>query len=89
MFIRKAWEEKQVRDNTFLRNAVLNAVSNALRKKSAKFVELWKKTQQPADKELVQSHLDIIQETETNEGKSWVDVIYSRNNLARPVGKEE
>ena len=29
VFIRKAWEEKLVSDNTLMRNAVLNAVSNA------------------------------------------------------------
>lgn len=33
-FIRKAWEDKQVRESELMRNAVLNAVSNAMRKKA-------------------------------------------------------
>lgn len=84
IFIRKAWEEKTVRDTTFLRNAVLNAVSNALRKKSAKFQELWTKMQQPLDKELAKNHLALIQEVEETEGKSWVDLVYQENGLAKP-----
>ena len=88
LFIRKAWEDKLVRDNEFMRNAVLNAVSNAMRKKGSKFSELWKRKQQPANMEIVNAHMEIISISEEAEGKSWVDAIYKANNLIKPVRKE-
>ncbi|HEM9602860.1 TPA: hypothetical protein U4T39_002052 [Streptococcus agalactiae] len=87
-FIRKAWEDKQVRESELMRNAVLNAVSNAMRKKSAKFVDLWKRQQQPANMEIVNAHLEIVSISEETEGKSWVDAIYKANNLKTPKGEE-
>ncbi|HEN7389443.1 TPA: hypothetical protein U7J97_001177 [Streptococcus agalactiae] len=87
-FIRKAWEDKQVRESELMRNAVLNAVSNAMRKKSAKFVDLWKRQQQPANMKIVNAHLEIVSISEETEGKSWVDAIYKANNLKTPKGKE-
>lgn len=88
LFIRKAWEDKLVRDSEFMRNAALNAVSNAMRKKGSKFSELWKRKQQPANMEVVNAHLEIISISEEAEGKSWVDAIYKANNLIKPVRKE-
>ena len=82
-FIRKAWEEKLVSDNTLMRNAVLNAVSNALRKKNSRFRELWKKFGRPVDKEKVEDNLKIIQDIEAKEGKDWIDRIMKANGLKR------
>lgn len=82
-FIRKAWEEKLVSDNTLMRNAVLNAVSNALRKKNSRFRELWKKFGRPVDKEKVEDNLKIIQDIEAKEGKEWIDRIMKANGLKR------
>lgn len=82
-FIRKAYETKTVQETTLLRNAVLNAVSNALRKKNARFQKLWKKVQKPLDKEKARNDAEIIFETEEKEGKSWVDKIYEANGLRR------
>lgn len=82
-FIRKAWEEKLVSDNTLLRNAVINAVSNALRKKNSRFKELWKKNQQPVDKYKAEENLKIVHEIEEKEGKSWIDKIWKANGLKR------
>ncbi|AAM79921.1 TPA: hypothetical protein ACQNWS_000919 [Streptococcus pyogenes] len=83
-FIRKAWEDKQVRESELMRNAVLNAVSNAMRKKSAKFVDLWKRQQQPANMEIVEAHLEIINKNIADEGKYWVDLVYQANNMTKP-----
>lgn len=88
-FIMKAWEDKRVSESELIRNAVLNAVNNALRKKGSKFVDLWKRKQQPADMEIVNAHLEIIQKSEEKEGKSWVDMIYRANNLKKPQREEE
>lgn len=82
-FIRKAYETKTVQETSQLRNAVLNAVSNALRKKNARFQKLWKKVQKPLDKERARNDTEIIIETEEKEGKSWVDKIYEANGLRR------
>lgn len=88
-FIRKAHENKIVQENTLMRNAVLNAISNAMRKKSQKFIDLWKKSRKELDKDLASNNLQIITEVERKEGKSWVDKIYEANNLKKPNRKEE
>lgn len=84
MFIRKAFEEKIVRESTEMRNSVLNAVINALRKKNQKFVELWKKKQKPVNKGLVEKQIDIIMDIEERDGKNWVDAIYRANRMKKP-----
>ena len=73
-----------MREGELMRNAVLNAVSNAMRKKSVKFVDLWKRKQQPADMEIVEAHLEIINKNIADEGKSWVDLVYQANNMTKP-----
>lgn len=82
-FIYKAWEDKTVSESTVLRDAVLNAVSNALRKKNARFRKLWKKVQEPIDKELARENLNTVREIEEKEGKSWVDRILRANGIRR------
>lgn len=74
-FIIKAYETKTVNDSTFIRNAVLNAVNNAFRKKGKQFIELWKK-QQKYDEEEIENDLKIIKENEEKEGKGWIALIY-------------
>ena len=53
-----------VSDNTLMRNAVLNAVSNALRRKNARFRELWKKAARPIDKDQAAENIKIVKEIE-------------------------
>lgn len=86
-FIRKKWEEKTVSDSTLLRNAVLNAVSNALRKKNARFRDLWKRLSRPADKEKARDDIKAVLEIEEKEGKGWVDRVYKAAGLKRKGGK--
>lgn len=87
-FIRKAWEEKLVSDSTLMRNAVLNAVSNALRKKNSRFRELWKKLDRSIDKGVAEENVKIIQEIEEKEGKGWIDKVLQANGLKRRKGVE-
>lgn len=55
-----------------MRNAVLNAVSNALRKKGKRFIELWKKAPQKADMEIVKNDIDVIKRNAQKEGNDWI-----------------
>ncbi len=86
-FIYKAWEDKTVSDSTLIRDAVLNAVSNALRKKNSRFKKLWRKLQGKSDKEKAENDIQIVNEIEKMEGKGWVDRILSANGLKRKGGK--
>ncbi|MBU5594918.1 phenylalanine racemase [Amphibacillus sp. MSJ-3] len=84
MFIRKEYESKLVNDMTHIRNAVLNAVNNALRKKNKKFIELFKKKNEKVDLEYNLKAVDVITEIEERDGKSWVDKIYQASGLKKP-----
>ena len=88
LFISKAYEDHTVNFFTHLRNAVMNGVSNAMRKKSKKFIELFKKKQQKVDKEYNQNATAIVEELEARDGKGWVDVIYAANGLKRPKAQK-
>ena len=85
IFIRKAWEEKEVRESTFLRNAVMNAVSNAMRDKKQPFRELWTKKAKPVDFEVVEVNLMTIEESNQNDGFDWVAEIYKANGFNKPI----
>lgn len=81
-FIMKAWENKLVADTTHLRNAVANAVSNVMRKKGTRFVELWKKAPKAADVEVAKAQIALVEKLES-EDKSWIDKIYAANGMKR------
>ena len=86
-FIFKAWEDKTVSDSTVLRDAVLNAVANALRKKNSRFKKLWRKLQGKSDREKAKEDIQIVNEIEKKEGKDWIDRIFSANGMKRKGGK--
>jgi len=88
-FIYKAWENKIVSDTTHLRNAVLNAVSNALRKKGSKFRDLWQKKAKKVNQEMVDENLEIMKQVEEKEGKTWVEKLYKANGLSSLKIKKE
>ena len=77
-FIMKAYENKEVSWSTLVRDAVLNAVSNALRKKNKKFMKLWKKKAGRTDREVVQKNLQTIVNIEKKES-GWIQKIYEAN----------
>lgn len=83
-FIYKAWEDKIVSDTTHMRNAVMNAIANAMRKKGKKFIDLWKKRRKKADMAVVYENLKLVREVEEKEGKSWVEKIFKENGLKLP-----
>lgn len=86
-FIYKAWENKAVSDSTMFRDAALNAISNAFRKKNKRFIRLWKKKQKKANKDVIKENLHVIEEAEKKEGKGWVDLIYQTNGFTPPRRK--
>lgn len=85
LFIYKEYEHKFIDETTWLRNSVLNAISNALRKKSQKFIDLFpSKKKGRADLEYNQSSLENILEIEKKKGKGWVDKIYQKLGIKTP-----
>ena len=84
--IYKAYETRIVALSTVLRDAVMNAISNAQRKKGKRLQNLWKKKRQKADMESVAQNLDAVKEAEKNDGKDWVRRIYEKNGLKPPKG---
>ena len=75
-FIMRAWEDKTVRDTTYIRDAVLNAVVNGMRKKRQQFRKLWKKSgKMTADKKVdFKEKIKTIEEIEKKE-KGWIDKV--------------
>lgn len=82
-FIRKEYENKFISDTTWMRNAALNAISNANRKKNARFIDLFPKKLK-ADKEFNENAIQTILEMEEKNGKSWVDRVYKANGMKTP-----
>lgn len=85
-FIYKAYENKVVSWSTLVRDAVLNAVGNALRKKNKRFQKLWKKRAKSADRDLIIENTKTILEIEKKE-KGWIDLIYKANGIKRKGAK--
>jgi hypothetical protein len=65
----------------------LNAIENSQRKKSKKFIDLFKPRQKKVDKEFNENARSSILKTEEKEGKSWVDKLYAGINRIRPMKK--
>jgi hypothetical protein len=78
LFIQKEYETKFINDTTWTRNAVLNGVSNAMRKKGAKFIDLFKRKNPRADIEFNENAINTILDMEKKKGKSWVQKIYEK-----------
>lgn len=77
-FIRKAYEDKTVSDTTLIRNAVLNAVANANRKKGKRFRELWRKKMPVVNENDKRKKFSSIEEIEKREA-GWIKKIYAAN----------
>lgn len=88
LFIRKEYEKKTVADTTLFRDAVLNALYNANRKKGKGFKQLWKKKNQKIDKQQVTQDFKLIDEIEKRE-KGWVERIYMENGLKPPKKRKK
>ena len=84
LFIRKRYEQKFINETTWMRNATLNAINNSFRKKNKKFIDLFPKKPQKADKEYNENAIKAILEIEEKNGKSWVEKIYRANGIKPP-----
>lgn len=82
-FILKAYEDKVVSDSTMLASAVLNAVSNAFRKKGKRFQKLWKKKPKRTNKEQQQTTISGVLAADAKQGTAWIDAIYAANGRKR------
>lgn len=77
-FVKKAWEEKTVRDSELLHKTVLLAEYNVNRGKR-KYRKLWeKKKQQRVDPRAKEALFDRIKEQEEAKGQAWLDRILGR-----------
>ena len=86
MFIRKEWELQKVSEYTHMRNAALNAIVNANRKRGKKFIELFTKRVPKMSDEEVAERADLVKKVEERDGKRWVDRIYQAAGIKKPVG---
>lgn len=86
MFIYKAYENKTVSWTTLVRDAVFNAVGNALRKKNKRFQKLWKKRTKKVDRDVIRETTNTIIDIEKGE-KGWIDLIYKANGMKRKKQK--
>ncbi|EOR25020.1 hypothetical protein A499_06450 [Niallia nealsonii AAU1] len=84
MFIRKAHENKFLKDTTWIRNAVLNAEANINRKKGKKFIDLFPKKAHKVDKDYNENAVKNILGMEEKKGKSWVEKIFKANRVKSP-----
>ena len=82
-FILKAYEEKVVSDSNLLAGAVLNAISNAFRKKGKPFQKLWKKKPKRANREQQQATISEVLAADAKQGTAWIDAIYAANGRKR------
>ena len=73
----KAWEDKTVRDTTYIRDAVYNATINANRKKRQRFIKLWRKSGKLNANKVddYKDKVSSIKEIEKHEDKSWIDKV--------------
>ena len=81
--ILKAYENKVVADTNLLAGAVLNAVSNAFRKKGKKPQKLWRKQPKHTNKERQQQFVQQVLEADAAQGTAWVEAIYKANGRKR------
>ncbi len=78
-FILKAYETKTVNESTLLRDAVFNAINNAIRKKGKAFHKLWKKAPRTISDEEFEENRNIAYEVQQKEGKNWAAELMRRN----------
>lgn len=82
LFIRKAWENKQVLETSLINNAMVNALGNLHRKKGKKWIRLWNPKPKQTNREAQQDNLALIEQMEKEQGKGWVELLY------KSIGKE-
>ena len=84
-FIKKQHETNTVTFFEYTSDAVFMGEINANRKKNASFKTMFKKKQAKANKEYNENATKLVFEIEEKETKSWVDLVYKKNGLTRPL----
>lgn len=80
LYILKAWENKTVLETQLQANAFSNAYVNANRKKGTSATPLWsKKRNNKIDVELMKNKFKELSESEANNSKEWIRLIYGGN----------
>lgn len=74
-FILKAYENKVVQETSLLRDAVLNAGANLMRKKSRRFIPLWKKQNENVNIEEIENDIEILKTANAKNKTNWVEKI--------------
>ena len=88
LFIKREYEEHLVTQSTVIRDAVLNAVGNALRGKGKAFRKLWRKVSE-VDKKQAEDDLAFVRHMEEqNKDNNWIDIIRKNAGLG-PVKKKQ
>lgn len=88
-FIYKAWEDKIVRDTTYIRDAVMNAEYNVNRKRGKRFRKLWTPLGRitKTEKETYRENRKRILQIEKEKPTKWIDKIYQVNGWKRKSRK--
>lgn len=83
-FIKKAYENKLVSDGYSMYNACFTAFYNVNRRKNKRPLKLFnKKKVSKGDLDSIKTNLEIIEEVDKKEGKSWVEAIYKANGIRK------
>lgn len=87
-FIRKAWENREVRQTNLINMAVSNALANLHRKKGKPPIPLWKK---PAsfDVSKAKDGVKVIEEIEARDGKGWIQKLWAANRRSNRQGDKK
>ena len=76
-FIKKAWEDREVRQTNLINAAVSNALANAHRKKGRGPIPLWKKTEK-VDVTKAKEGIKIVKDMDKRDD-SWIKKIWAAN----------
>lgn len=87
-FIRKAWENREVRNTNLINMAVSNALANLHRKKGKPPIPLWKKSSS-FDKQKAKDGIKVIEEIEARDGKNWVQKLWAANRQIKQRGDKK
>ena len=81
-FIKKAWEDREVRQTNLINMAVNNSLANLHRKKGRSPIPLWQKAEK-VDVEKAKDHVSIIKAMDKRDGDGWIKKIWAANRRAK------
>lgn len=81
-FIKKAWEDREVRQTNLINMAVNNSLANLHRKKGRSPIPLWQKAEK-VDVEKAKDHVSIIKAMDKRDGDGWIKKIWAANRRTK------